>query len=419
MSTRTYAVVRLAFAVASCPYASSSAQSRDLAQYEHTAWGVRDGCRAGSGIWRKGRTACSGSPRIAASSSSTACASSDSSPRRPDPPAASAQRPARSAGHFPVDWPLDRRRERLPSGQDPHLRHPGRPAGRRRDRDRAGLRRHDVAATSVASPGSSAGGGRRSTPPPDIREATPSRSSWTGAGRSGPWRETGSTSYGEGRRGSRSASRPGPAAAMGRWTWSRRRMALSGRLTGHTACSPWPTPRRDAAIPHARFPRSGIYSLAWSRDHPAVAIGTSGRLVRLCLPPLGGGEPGARETVSPRSLTLPFSRTAGMSGSLIVAALYDREGSLWVGTPTGIDRFRETKLTPIAPPGHLELAGVAPDTSGTAWVATRRGPPAALLRVSDRIVPRLDAPPPDADVHLPRSPRRPLDWRNRILGAER
>ena len=90
---------------------------------------------------------------------------------------------------------------------------------------------------------------------------------------------------------------------------------------------------------------------------------------------------------------MPFSRTAGMSGNLIVAALYDREGSLWVGTPTGIDRFRETKLTPIAPPGYLELAGVAPDTGGTAWVATRRGPPAALLRVGDRIVPRLDAPP--------------------------
>ena len=81
-----------------------------------------------------------------------------------------------------------------------------------------------------------------------------------------------------------------------------------------------------------------------------------------------------------------------MSGNLIVVALYDREGSLWVGTPTGIDRFRETKLTPIAPPGYLEAAGVAPDTNGTVWVAARRGTPAALLTVGDRIVPRLDAP---------------------------
>ncbi len=81
-----------------------------------------------------------------------------------------------------------------------------------------------------------------------------------------------------------------------------------------------------------------------------------------------------------------------MSGNLIVAALYDREGSLWVGTETGIDRFRETKLTPIAPPGYLESAAVAPDSNGTVWVATKRGTPAALLRVGDRIVPRLDAP---------------------------
>jgi ligand-binding sensor domain-containing protein len=124
-----------------------------------------------------------------------------------------------------------------------------------------------------------------------------------------------------------------------------------------------------------------------------VAIGTSGRLVRLWLSAVGGAEAGTPDTVSPRALTIPYSRTSGMSGNLIVAALYDREGSLWVGTPTGIDRFRETKLTPIAPPGYLELAAVAPDTSGTAWVATRRGRPAALLRVGDRIVPRLDAPP--------------------------
>ena len=174
-----------------------------------------------------------------------------------------------------------------------------------------------------------------------------------------------------------------------------------------------PPPPRTLA-----YADTGIYSLTWSRDNPAVAIGTSGRLVRLWLSTLGGGEAGTAEAAPPRALTIPFSRTAGMSGNLIVAALYDREGSLWVGTPTGIDRFRGTKLTPIAPPGYLEAAAVAPDTNGTAWVAARRGTPAALLSVGDRIVPRLDAPR-DADVHLPRSPRRPLDRRRRTLGAER
>jgi signal transduction histidine kinase/ligand-binding sensor domain-containing protein len=148
-----------------------------------------------------------------------------------------------------------------------------------------------------------------------------------------------------------------------------------------------PPPRRFA------YADTGIYALTWSRDHPVVAIGTSGRLVRLWFSPLGGGEVGKMEAVPPRALTTPFSRSTGMSGNLVVVARYDREGSLWVGTPTGIDRFRETKLTPIAPPGYLEAAAVAPDTNGVVWVAARRGTPAALLSVGDRIVPRLGAPP--------------------------
>ena len=124
-----------------------------------------------------------------------------------------------------------------------------------------------------------------------------------------------------------------------------------------------------------------------------MAVGTSGRLVRLWLSTLGGGEAGTPEAVPPRALTIPFSRTAGMSGNLIVAALYDREGSLWVGTPTGIDRFRETKLTPIAAPGYLRSAGRCGGHERGVWVAARRGTPAALLAIGDRIVPRLDAPP--------------------------
>jgi len=134
---------------------------------------------------------------------------------------------------------------------------------------------------------------------------------------------------------------------------------------------------------------TGLYDLVWSRGHPAVALGTQGRLVRLWLP---GDAPGSTRALRPRGIAIPFSRTGGMSGNLIGAALYDREGSLWIGTPTGIDRFRETKLTPIALSGYLDDPAVAADTNGTVWVAARRGTPAALLAVGDRIVSRLDAP---------------------------
>ncbi len=172
------------------------------------------------------------------------------------------------------------------------------------------------------------------------------------------------------------------------------RTARSGPSTGSYGVYPVADGRGGPPPPRTlAYPDTGIYALTWSRDHPAVAIGTSGRLVRLWLPTSTGKVAGARGDRPPRALTIPFSRSAGMSGNLVVAALYDREGSLWVGTPTGIDRFRETKLTPIAPPGYLEAPGVAPDTNGTAWVAARRGGPAALLRVGDAVsIPRLDAP---------------------------
>ena len=137
---------------------------------------------------------------------------------------------------------------------------------------------------------------------------------------------------------------------------------------------------------------TGIYAVIWSPDHPAVALGTLNRLVRVWLPTWADKGAGGRESVRPKGLTAPFSRAAGMSGNFATAALYDREGSLWIGTPTGIDRFRETKLTPIVLPGSLDAPGLAVDTGGTAWVIGRLGSPAALLTVGDHTAARMDAP---------------------------
>ena len=44
------------------------------------------------------------------------------------------------------------------------------------------------------------------------------------------------------------------------------------------------------------------------------------------------------------------------SGSIVYAALKDREGNLWFGTSGGLDRFRETKVTPFS-----ESEGLIPD----------------------------------------------------------
>ncbi|HEX2419452.1 MAG TPA: hypothetical protein VHJ83_15225, partial [Micromonosporaceae bacterium] len=136
---------------------------------------------------------------------------------------------------------------------------------------------------------------------------------------------------------------------------------------------------------------TGIYDVVWARDHPAVALGTRDQLVRLSLP-TSDNPAGSTGPFRPRVMTIPFSRSAGMSGSLVSAALYDREGSLWIGTPTGIDRFRATKLTPVALTEYLRAPAVAGDTNGSVWVAARQGRSAALLAIGARVVPRHDAP---------------------------
>jgi signal transduction histidine kinase/ligand-binding sensor domain-containing protein len=135
---------------------------------------------------------------------------------------------------------------------------------------------------------------------------------------------------------------------------------------------------------------TAAFAITFAFGHPAIATSMTGRLVRLWLP----GTTGLSDLTSDRSrvVAVPFSRAAGMSGDRVMAALYDREGSLWVGTPTGIDRFRATKLTPIAWPGHVNWPVVAPDTNGAVLVAARNGAPSALFTIGERVLPRIDAP---------------------------
>ena len=62
-----------------------------------------------------------------------------------------------------------------------------------------------------------------------------------------------------------------------------------------------------------------------------------------------------------------------LSGSIVYAALKDREGNLWFGTGGGLDRFRENKVTPFS-----ESEGLVPDQQialtstpdGTVWLVS-------------------------------------------------
>jgi signal transduction histidine kinase/ligand-binding sensor domain-containing protein len=145
---------------------------------------------------------------------------------------------------------------------------------------------------------------------------------------------------------------------------------------------------RSATLSYAD---TAVFSIAFARGQPTVVTSMTGRLVRLWLPQEDSSL-AAKAANQPTVVEIPFSRAAGMSGDQISTAIYDREGTLWIGTPTGVDRFRETKLTPIAWPGPVNWPTVAVDSSGTVWVAARNAAPATLFKVGQRVVPQPHTP---------------------------
>jgi ligand-binding sensor domain-containing protein len=65
------------------------------------------------------------------------------------------------------------------------------------------------------------------------------------------------------------------------------------------------------------------------------------------------------------------------------AVLADREGNVWVGTDRGIERFRETKLTPLVLAERVGGLSLAPGSDGSIWLASLSNPPQT---VGDHVV---------------------------------
>ncbi|WP_433974824.1 two-component regulator propeller domain-containing protein [Tunturiibacter lichenicola] len=64
-----------------------------------------------------------------------------------------------------------------------------------------------------------------------------------------------------------------------------------------------------------------------------------------------------------------FTAKDGLSDDYIRAILQDREGNIWIGTTSGLDRFRKTNLIPVILPlkfkhWHVVLAA---GEAGDAW----------------------------------------------------
>ena len=65
-----------------------------------------------------------------------------------------------------------------------------------------------------------------------------------------------------------------------------------------------------------------------------------------------------------------FTAKDGLTTDHVICMLKDREGSIWVGTSAGLDRFRKGTLVPILLPSKFTLKALIPEDNGDLWVGS-------------------------------------------------
>jgi signal transduction histidine kinase/ligand-binding sensor domain-containing protein len=65
-----------------------------------------------------------------------------------------------------------------------------------------------------------------------------------------------------------------------------------------------------------------------------------------------------------------FTQEQGLTGNFVFCTLRDREGNIWIGTSVGLDRFRQSALTPVSFPAGSVISAMVAGDQRTVWAAS-------------------------------------------------
>jgi ligand-binding sensor domain-containing protein len=133
---------------------------------------------------------------------------------------------------------------------------------------------------------------------------------------------------------------------------------------GHLALVSSPAPAPGAAIRPAYLSQSAGSTAIFDRDGNLWAVRCP---TGVCLAASTGANTGGYIDVA-AARTSRLDQPGQLSSLAPRVIFEDREGDIWLGSPTGIERFRRNTLRPVGLPAIKGDFHVAPDLDGSVWV---------------------------------------------------
>jgi len=143
------------------------------------------------------------------------------------------------------------------------------------------------------------------------------------------------------------------------------REAPNGKLwMAETTRSVRPVPLGTKALPPDEAEvRVGSRGILFARSGELWITTLGDGLRRVASPETLRGKPG-RFSSSLGS----FTAQNGLTDNVASCIFQDREGNIWVGTMSGLDRFRKSSFIPIVPPTGIYNAALVPAENGDIWI---------------------------------------------------